>query len=223
MNPGPARRRICLLALKMRCAKPTWSSTACPTSSNRSWRFSGWWTAWRRRAQSSPRPPFSSPSPIWPVAPTGGKNASPSPLAPHGLCGTGAGPGIILRAAPCTSDETVALLSISSASSASARWWNGFQSRAPPLVDCSNNSRPCASLESSLSRQDTARYDHRCSHPADQQLALVDHLRRQVVVQVDEQLFVPDHLLAPGRAVHFLQFRRTARAGMSSPAHSMSS
>ncbi len=42
------------------------------------------------------------------------------------------------------------------------------------------------------------------SHSADQQLALVDHLRRQVVVHVDEEFFVPNQLLAPGGTIYLL-------------------
>jgi hypothetical protein len=40
--------------------------------------------------------------------------------------------------------------------------------------------------------------------PADQQLSLVDHFLRQVIVKADKQLFVFDHFLAPGFAVKFL-------------------
>jgi hypothetical protein len=39
--------------------------------------------------------------------------------------------------------------------------------------------------------------------PADEQFAFIDHLRRQVIMKVDEQAFVGDHFLAPGFAVHF--------------------
>ena len=34
--------------------------------------------------------------------------------------------------------------------------------------------------------------------PANQQLPLVNHLRRQTVVQIEEQLLVPQHFLSPG-------------------------
>lgn len=39
------------------------------------------------------------------------------------------------------------------------------------------------------------------SQPADQQLALVNHFWRQTVVQIQEQLFMAEHFLAPGFAV----------------------
>ena len=45
-----------------------------------------------------------------------------------------------------------------------------------------------------------------CSEPADQEFALVDHLRRQVIVQIDEQLLVLDHLFAPLRGIDSLHF-----------------
>ena len=41
--------------------------------------------------------------------------------------------------------------------------------------------------------------------PADQQFALVDHFRRQMVVQIDEQLLVVDDFRAPGGAIEGLQ------------------
>ena len=41
--------------------------------------------------------------------------------------------------------------------------------------------------------------------PANEQFAFVDHLRRQVIVQIDEQLFMADDLSAPGLAIDFLQ------------------
>ena len=62
----------------------------------------------------------------------------------------------------------------------------------------------------------------RALQPADQQLALVDHLRRQVIVQVDEQLLVLDHLAAPLRRVDALQLVELLPA-MSRPRQSMSS
>src|SRR5690606_15617929 len=42
--------------------------------------------------------------------------------------------------------------------------------------------------------------------PADQELALVDHFRRQVVVQVEEEFLVADDLAAPGVAIDLLEF-----------------
>src|SRR3984957_20551685 len=45
--------------------------------------------------------------------------------------------------------------------------------------------------------------------PANQQLALIHHLRRQMIVQFDEQLFVADHFAAPRGSVeglHFVEF-----------------
>ena len=41
----------------------------------------------------------------------------------------------------------------------------------------------------------------RALQPADQQFALVDHLRRQVIVQVDEQFLVTDHFLRHAAAI----------------------
>src|SRR5579863_3448602 len=45
-----------------------------------------------------------------------------------------------------------------------------------------------------------------CLQAADQQLSLVHHFFRQVVVQLDEQLFVVNHFMFPGVAVERLQF-----------------
>ena len=55
------------------------------------------------------------------------------------------------------------------------------------------------------------------SEPADQQLAFVDHLGRQMVVQVDEELFVLDHFAAPRRADRRPGAPRTARARTAGP------
>ncbi len=41
--------------------------------------------------------------------------------------------------------------------------------------------------------------------PADQQFALVDHLRRKMVVQFDEKTFMSNYFLPPSRTVHFHQ------------------
>ena len=58
------------------------------------------------------------------------------------------------------------------------------------------------------------------SDTADQQFALVDHLRRQVVVQVDEQFLVAEDFLAPRGAVHFLHLLEIlAREVESRPFH----
>src|ERR1700744_4556874 len=43
------------------------------------------------------------------------------------------------------------------------------------------------------------------SQPADQQLALVNHLRRQMVMQLEKQSLMLHHFLAPRRAIHFHQ------------------
>src|SRR5215469_5173463 len=46
----------------------------------------------------------------------------------------------------------------------------------------------------------------RCaSQPADQQLALIDHLRREVVMKQEEQLLVIHYLAAPGCPVDCLE------------------
>src|SRR5437868_15502744 len=42
--------------------------------------------------------------------------------------------------------------------------------------------------------------------PADEQFALVDHFRRQVIVEFDEQLFVAQNLLLPSGGIELLQF-----------------
>ena len=46
---------------------------------------------------------------------------------------------------------------------------------------------------------------NRRSQPADEEFALVDHLGRQMIVEVDEELFVADDLSAPELAVDGLQ------------------
>src|SRR5437762_900503 len=40
--------------------------------------------------------------------------------------------------------------------------------------------------------------------PADQQLALIDHFRRQSIVQIQKQLFLTEHFLAPGAVIERL-------------------
>jgi hypothetical protein len=42
------------------------------------------------------------------------------------------------------------------------------------------------------------------SQPANQQLALVNHFGRQVRVQFNKELFVIDHFMFPGFAIHLL-------------------
>ena len=54
------------------------------------------------------------------------------------------------------------------------------------------------------------RYVRPLSQAADQQFALVDHLGRQVVVQVHEEFLVPDGFRAPCRAIDELELRRTS-------------
>ena len=58
--------------------------------------------------------------------------------------------------------------------------------------------------------------------PADQQFALVDHLRRQMIVQIDEQLLMPNHLLPPGSRSTAFNWSNVSRE-KSSPVQSMSS
>src|SRR5262245_52916376 len=41
--------------------------------------------------------------------------------------------------------------------------------------------------------------------PADQQLALVDHFRRQPIVQIQKQLFLAKNFLSPGAVIEGLQ------------------
>ena len=43
------------------------------------------------------------------------------------------------------------------------------------------------------------------SKPADQQLPLIDHLRRKMIMQQKKQLFMPDHLTLPLLAVYGLE------------------
>src|ERR1039458_10252979 len=170
-------------------AKQIWSSSAFPTSLSPSLRFSGWWTAWRRHTRSSPLQPFTSPLPISPVAPTGARNASPSPPRPshlhlrnrwkHKPVLPARNSSSARRLSPATKQSR--LLSISSANSAFVRSWNALRPE---------NGHTLAATHP--------------SHPADQQLPLVNHLRWQMVVHIDEQLFVPNQLLAPRRAIHFL-------------------
>src|SRR5206468_11738301 len=40
--------------------------------------------------------------------------------------------------------------------------------------------------------------------PANQQLALIDHFRRQSIVQIQKQLFLTEHFLAPGAVIERL-------------------
>jgi hypothetical protein len=40
--------------------------------------------------------------------------------------------------------------------------------------------------------------------PANQQLALIDHFRRQAIVQIKEQLFLSEHFLTPGAVIEGL-------------------
>src|SRR5947208_283794 len=61
--------------------------------------------------------------------------------------------------------------------------------------------------ESNPSRDSMERFRERNTFlkPADQQLALVDRLRREAVMKLDKQLFVRDHLGAPGGMVDHLE------------------
>src|SRR5689334_24175119 len=50
---------------------------------------------------------------------------------------------------------------------------------------------------------------------ANQQLALKDHFFRQMVLELDEKLFVIEHFLAPGIPIKCLQDRKSTRLNSS--------
>ncbi len=157
-------------------------------------------------------------SPTWPVAPTGPRNASPSPGSPQAF--TAAAPNGTICCCGPRRHERRRLIALAVRFLATKLGFSPMVERSRGLIV---ELKLAARFGRARGRKAATSHDPRQLHPADQQFALVDHLRRQMIVQVDEQFFVADHLLAPGRRGPLPAARRTARARSRGPFQSMSS
>src|SRR6266511_1256888 len=76
----------------------------------------------------------------------------------------------------------------------------------PESVLCGLRARICRMASLRSPREILCELRARSSlQPADEQLALVHHFRRQVIVELDEELLVLDHFAAPPRGIDALQ------------------